>query len=357
MFHKRCFFLTFLLFLLIKVNQSHAIDSSHAFTTVPARYTQKELTLSTRGLGDTCYSRGVFPDGSVCNPARLTEVKDSNLMGRFFIGNGYAALNSADSLLNKPLTKEFLQSLFKENSSTSVEAHAGIVFTTKNFQASFSPYRVQYASEIRNPNLQVMSIHAALERSFNFSYGESLSEEWSIGGKLRLLNRQFIHSTFSLFTAISEEPSQYIPVQKQSAIFLEPSLVYKPKNAVWNLNFSAAVENLGSVNKGFAEYPNDPDLQLGVSVEPPISIGKVKLGLESRDLFYTSSFLEGIRFGASYQYGVMEVMTGINHAMFTSGILFNFSILQAGVVYEFIHDDYVNSGLESRIATEFSVKL
>ena len=339
------------------LDAAHAAGTYSAFSRVPERFRQDELTLSSRGLGDTCYSRGVMPDGTVCNASRLGEVKDATLIVRGYIGNGYAALSSADSLLNKPITRDYLRTLFSQNSTTSVEGDLGLVFAAKHFQAEFSPYRVQYASEVHNPNFPILSLHAALERRFALSGGLDVLPGLTAGARLRIVDRKFLHSEFSALDPVAESPETYLPVNHQTGIFVDPSLNLRPIGAPWKLSASVALENLGKVNQAYDEYPTDPDLQFGFGVEPPVPFGKLKLGVDFRDVLYTQSFQDTVRLGASYAFGLVEVMAGGNRSIVTGGFMLNLSFIQAGVVYEFYRDDYENGSAQSRIATEASIRL
>lgn len=131
-----------------------------------------ELTAGSRGLAELFLSRDTLPDGTVCNPAFLPALQENSLLARIFVGNDYTALSNADRFIFKPLSKGFLQELFQRQNVTSVEAHVRLVFSTRYFSGAFSPYRVQYVSEVHNPNFPVVSVHASIERSFVFSGGD-----------------------------------------------------------------------------------------------------------------------------------------------------------------------------------------
>jgi hypothetical protein len=303
-----------------------------------------------------------MPDGTVCNPAYLPEYRESLILARAFVGNGYAALSSADQLVNKPITREYLQTLFAKKNSTAVEANIGLSFTTKYFQAAFSPYRMQYASEIHNPNNPVVSVHAAIERAFVFSTGSSLIgmepklRDFAVGMKVRYVERKFVHGSFSFIDVGTREPRDYLPSQKQTAILANPVLAWVPGGNPWHLRTSIGAKNLGFSSAEYNEYPNAPDLEAGVGIEPPLGFGRFRLGLDFADLLGAPSFEDRLRFGVSYQFGVLELMAGANSASLTTGISFLLSFLQAGVSYEVARDDLENGKEETRIATEISVR-
>lgn len=337
--------------------------ASSYFTFVPARFRSLELTLSARGLGEICHSRDAYPDGTVCNPAYLPEVRESQLVGRLYLGNGYTALSSADKFVNKPLTRDTMRGLFQGANVISVEAHAGLSFTAPNLSAGFSPYRVQYVSELRNPNLPTVSLHAAMERSFVVAGGTRLGlvdpvmKHFSFGAKLRIVERKFVHGQFSLFQATTEEPRDYLPSRKQTAFLLDPSFAWVGDRVTWKPRASIGVKNIGPAKPYFDEYPNNVDFEAGVGVEPPVRFGRVRVGLDLVDLMEAESFEDRLRLGGSYKVGLIETMLGANASVLTFGLNFSLNFLQTGVVYEYFRDDLGGGGAETRLSTEVVFRL
>jgi hypothetical protein len=336
--------------------------SSSAFTQVPSRFNTHELTLGSRGLGETCYSRGVLPDGTVCNPAYLDEAPPGFLMGRIFLGNGYTALSTANSLLFQPLTRDFLQGLF-QNNVTSLETNVSLVFQAKYFSASFSPYRVQYFSEVHNPNYPVIAVHAAVERALTFSGGSSLEvvnpalKDFSAGAKLRILDRNYIHGSFSMSETLTQNPSDLLPVKEQFAAYFDPTLAWRPSRAPWKLRGSVGLVNVGKTSNNDPLYQEPIDAVAGVGVEPPVGFGHLRLGMDAVGLAHADGLASMLRLGTSYQLGIMEAMGGWNENAVTGGIQFGFQVLQAGIVYEFVRSEIEGGSSEKRISTEISIRL
>jgi hypothetical protein len=337
--------------------------ASSYFTFVPARFRSLELTTSSRGLGEICLSRDVYPDGTVCNPAYLPDVKKSSLLARFYLGNGYSALSNAENFIDKPLTKETMQALFEADNVVSVEGHAGLSFTTTNLSAAFSPYRVQYVSELHNPNFPQIDLHAAIERSFVLAGGVNLGNfapemrEFRFGTKARILERKFVHGQFSFAQAATDNPRDYLPSQKQTAFLLDPSVAWVGEKRPWKPRVSLGVKNVGFENQSFDEYPNAVDVEAGVGVEPPLRFGRLRFGLDLDDLIEAPTLEDRLHFGASYQVGLIETMIGANASVLTFGLQFGLDFLQAAVVYEFFRDDLDGGGADTRLSTEVSLRL
>lgn len=305
-----------------------------------------------------------MPDGSVCNPAFLPYLTDNLFMGRVFIGNGYTALSSADKFIFKPISREFLQDLFSNQNVTSVEAHAGLLFATQNFNAGFSPYRVQYVSEVHNPNFPVIAIHAAIEQSFYLGTGFELGDlspklkEWSVGLKARFLKRNYVHGSFSMFQAVTDEPRNLLPAKEQTALLIDPAIAWSRKTKGGpRYSATASVSNLGQHWPVDPLYPDPVSLNLGTGAEIPLPLGRARAGLDITGINSSGNVWDTLHFGGAYLLGITQIMAGANSHSLTAGAAFGFQLLQASVIYEFIRDDFSETAVSSRISTEFTVRL
>ena len=354
----------FHLLLQILLLQAQAADTSQAFSSVPSRFRSTELTLGSRGLGELCYSRDTMPDGTVCNPSQYPFVKENLVLGRAFIGNGYDAIRTAHQFIFDTLTKEFLQSMFNSQNVTSIEGNLNLVFNAKYLGVTFAPYRVQFVSELSNPNFPVVAVHAAIERKIEVASGVELDSlggvftEMSTGVKMRFLDRQFVHGSFSLFDAISSDPRTLLPAQSQRALLFDPTLTWHATRVLWQPRFTIGAQNIGFHSSTNAIYPDTPDMVLGLGVEPYLGYGRLRLGVDVTDVFTASDIPSRFKVGGSYRFGIIEVMSGWNSKSTTAGIIFGFKFAQVGIVYEFIRYDLsTNAQASSKIATEFSVRM
>jgi hypothetical protein len=334
-----------------------------AFNVVPSHFQTAQLTAGSRGLGEICMSRDAMPDGTVCNPSFLPELKEDTLLGRVYLGNGYTALSTAHQFLYKPLTQEFLQNLFRSNNVTSVEGHLQLAFATRYFSAEFSPYRIQYISEVHNPNLPVISIHAAMEKSMTLAGGMPLSifsphlEDFTAGMSLRVLQRNHVHGSFSLLDAIGNSPRSLVPIKTQHGVLMEPSIGWASSKLPWKLRTSLGVKELGKVWPEDPLYPVVLDFSFGIGLEPPLKMGRWRLGLDLVHLIHGKDFLSRIRFGSSYKFGIAEAIAGLSQVSFASGVQFGLNLITASIVYEFVRESMGGITPGSKIATELAVKL
>lgn len=347
---------------LVIATQALAVPDDYAFTQVPSRFQSQDLTVGSRALGEICHSRDQMPDGTVCNPAYLGDYEDGSLLIRAYVGNGYTAFSTANEMIFQPITREFLQDLFKEKNVISLEAQGGLAFTAKHFSAGFSPYRIQYLSEIHNPNLPVVAVHAALERNLTFGTGTGLGplterlKDFKLGARLKIAERKYIHTSFSLLQAVTEDSSTLLPVRTQRAVYLDPSAAWTSSTLPWKISTAVSTKNLGVVTPRDPLYPDRPDLDGGIGLEPQVPIGKLKLGLDYTDILHGEGLMPRMRLGASYRIGIIEAMVGYRTVATTVGVQFGFEIIQAGVVYEFMRSDFEGTETESKVATEISIR-
>ncbi|MBI4924837.1 MAG: hypothetical protein HY843_02845 [Bdellovibrio sp.] len=341
----------------------YAEDISFTFDYMPSRFETRELTAGSRALGELCTSWAVMPDGTVCNSAFLNQNTKSFFLGRFYIGNGYSALSTANAVLLKPITKDTLKKVFENNSVITMESQIDLVFVTPYFSIEFAPYRIQYFSEIHNPNFPIIALHASLEKRVKLSGNLKLSRftpalsQFTLGLELRLLDRKYIHNSFSFFKAIASPDAGLLPVNNQRAVFLDPSIGWASRKWPWKTRASIAARNIGKVWYSNSLYPEYTDIDIGVGVEPPVEIGQLGVGIEFVNLIYAQDFISRMRFGGSYKLGMMEIMSGVNANSLVTGLEFGVNIFQAGIVYEFIRNDLRGLGPENKISTEFSFKL
>ena len=187
-------------------------------------------------------------------------------------------------------------------------------------------------------------------------YGAAL-REFRFGSRARILTRSFVHGQFSFAQAATDEPRDYLPRKRQTALLFDPSVAWVGERRPWRPRMSLGLTNLGCANGDHAEYPNDIDLQAGVGVEPPVRFGRFRLGVDFVDLFRAPDIEDRLRFGASYRVGLIETMLGANASVLTFGMQFSLNFLQTAVVYEFFRDDMDGGGAETRLSTEVSFRL
>lgn len=340
-----------------------AIPTDFAFTQVPSHFQTADLTVGSRALGEICYSRDVMPDGTVCNPAYLPYYNDSALLGRIYIGNGYGAVSTASDFLYSNISQEFLQDLFQKNTVLSLEGQAGLTFVTRYFSASFNPYRVQYLSEVHNPNLPVLAVHASIEREFILAGGVPLSDinpaldGLTFGSDLRILQRRYVHSSFSLLDLATTPTSELLPVKVQVALVMDPTLAWRSFYEKWTFLSSITVTGVGPAAPEDPLYSDPTDVTLAWGVEPPLGFGTLRLGLDVIHLVHGTDLGSRLRFGTSYKFGILETMLGANSNDLTAGMELSGSFINVGLVYDFIRNDIEGGSPETKVATEFSFKL
>lgn len=359
-------FSNFFLFLFFsEYHSSHAIVADNAFLLLPSRFETQRLSTSSRGIGEICYSIAHLPDGSICNPAFLPDSELSQLLIQIFIGNGFTELQAAKKIIYDPITKEHLQELFTKRNITSIEAQVGLEFTTRYFAARFIPYRVQYTSEVHNPNFPQLAIHASNEKLIEFSGGmplDFLSKElrdFQAGSSIRLIERNYVHSSFTALDPVANisSGSQLVNPKTQYGILLEPALAWTPKHLILNPRVSLGLTNLGKAWPADPLYPNLIDLNLGLGMEPELPYGKLMVGLDVLKLNRSEDFYSRLRLGAAYQFGLIQMMGGVHSRALTSGVIFSYDLIKIGVCYEFIRSDLSEGPLQNKISTEFGVRL
>ena len=284
-------------------------------------------------------------------------------LGRVYFRNGYSALATASQFIYQPVSKDLLQSLFESQNANNLEAHVQVYFATQYFSAEFSPYRVQYVAEVHNPNFPVVALHAAIERALTVSGGVPLSfispdlEDFTLGTRIKFLKRDYVHGTFSLFDAITTDSRTVVPVSSRSGVLVDPVIGWAPAKLPWKPRASLGVKNIGMIWKDDPLFPARADLEFGLGIEPPVGFGRLRIGLDGVNLIHGADLLSRVRFGTSFQFGIMEAMAGFTRKSLTSGLQIGLAPVSAGIVYEVIQDDFGGGSIESKIATELSIRI
>ncbi|MGK5090330.1 hypothetical protein WDW86_22515 [Bdellovibrionota bacterium FG-2] len=178
--------------------------------------------------------------------------------------------------------------------------------------------------------------------------------EFSAGTKLRLIERNYVHAAFSLFEAVTEDPRTLLPSKNQRAIFVDPYFGWHSESMPW---VGLSITNVGVATPRDTLYPEKKDLGIGVGVRPPLAFGILRVGIDAVNLFTAEDFLSRFRLGASYKFGIMELIAGANSNSGTGGLQYSLQVFQVGIVYEFMRGDLSGGEPENRIATEFAIRL
>jgi len=333
-----------------------------SLTDVPERFRSNDLSASSHAIGEVCYGRLILPSGATCNPAALSEVEEPTFFASGAVQNGNDAYAMANDFIFQKIDSDAISKLFTSKRTQSYRGQVGLMATVRNFQASFEPYRVQFASQFDNPNYPAVALHASSERNLSFSGGTSLSllhrhlQFISVGVKASWIERQFIHQKFTLTEAVLTPLDSLIPIESQKGVLVDASVMvippfFKP------IALSFAVTHIGQLKPYSIYYYQPTDLALGLSFSNELTLGKVNFSVDIRDFLYANQIASVLYAGASYQIGIVEIMGGWNKNAATLGAQIGFRSVFIALAYDTYQSDLMETTANDRLSMEIRISI
>jgi len=196
-----------------------AFASSKIISQIPNTFSQQAGHLSIKGMGYACLGILDVSDGLPCQPAFIARSEKPSFAAQVFVGNGYQALKTADEVLNKPVSREFLRSMFDENQIIEMEGSGDLIFKSKFLGARFTPYRINYLSVVRNKAYPTVSLHVMQEKSFVLQGGYEIYKGLYAGAQGRLVERKFVHEEFTIYDVLAEGGDHVLKPKEQKGLF------------------------------------------------------------------------------------------------------------------------------------------
>lgn len=327
--------------IILSIMPWHESLAELAFSRNARTYETVHSSLVMKGVGHACLGLLVVRDSLPCNPAWTAFSKESDLGVSLLLSNGAAALDKVKPLLDKQITQEQIESLFKDSKVLQIEANADLYFRSKYLNGRFTPDTVKGFFVIRNEANPDIEIFAIEEKGFEFQSGIEVYSNLFVGAQLRFLTRNFIRRQFKLLDLATPEGSQLLRAKNQNATYLEPGVAYIFPGR-WRPRVSVLMANLGWVSETFEELPNRAELQPGFGISPPLAWGTLDLTLDYRSLSFEEADLEKLRYGAAYHFGAMTLTAGLDANGLSGGVYYALLNLNAGLIYsttKFLNDD------------------
>lgn len=326
----------------------------YVLSDLPSEFDTSYQSLTVQAMGGACLAQTQVLDGMPCAASFLALVKKPRFFGTGLVGNGYEAVKATNDILYKPMSKADLESLFANKSHLEASGSVKFTFLAPHFAAQFSPYQASLQSVVRNASYPVIGIHGINERRLGFSYGQERWKNVLVGTHFRLFQRRFVHQEVQLFQAITNSGAIIKPFEQNGFAF-DPSLTYFASDQS-QFRWTVALENLGWVDKSFAELPMQPRFVTGIGNSAPVGVGLWEWGVDWRPGSQARLTSEDLSLGSSYRLGALQFLAGINKTMLSGGVRFALRTVDLSVAYTTTRypsgssDDYQQS-----LLTQFGV--
>ncbi len=289
-----------------------------------------------RSLGATCFAMDSVLDGLPCNPAFTARERKTQLQAHIFFGNNVSYIQDVNDIMNGQTNQKNIEHFFNQTRSSEMEANVELGFLTEKFGLSFSPYRLSYYSLVRNTSLPVITLFAGQEQTIRAQLASYVQEDYFFGVQLRVVQRKFILSEFTLADALVESAQDDIfKVRQQNAVYFEPGFLWAPDDYEWSPQVSVVITQLGAVDKKYAELPASPQGHLGASIKPPLPLGELELGATFSAQSRFEKWTELFRGGVSYKLGATQYVASFTDNQFDLAFLLRFRGIRGGLTYDF----------------------
>lgn len=310
-------------------------SASALSASIPDFYSRSDASIVYRGLGHACSAISSISAILPCNPAFADSRKAKQFAAHLFIGNDTATIRRIDRLISGPHTQEFAESLFQDSRPIEMEASGEFSFRTRYFGAAFTPYRLTYFSMVSDSAYPVIALHAMSERTIRAMVGgEVEASEFgrtSAGIQLRAVNREFVQNEFTLFDAITDGET-VLARRSQNAFFIEPGVAHVFAGD-WEPRVTGFLSGVGFSDQDHEEIDQNPVLDLGAGVRPPLGFGALDLALNYRAARNRPDPIGSVRGAMSYSLGMLEAITAASRDDWSAGLVTRFLSARVGIVY------------------------
>lgn len=294
-------------------------------------------TLSSSALGGTCYSIDTG-SGLPCNAAQIVNPTEKHFFANIFASNSVSYLQDVRALMDHQANAGTVESLFSQTHDAEMELSTELAYRRRNFGVSLTPYQLKYYSFLRNRALPQLTMLASQEENLRIQFGGHIGEdsenEGSWGVEIRGVHRKFISNSFSLTDTLVDGKELLLATADQTAVYVEPGIVRKWSDHHWRPQISLVLAQLGFVDYKHPDFYSSPELHLGGSVSPPISIGMWTLGLDLNLSAEMSRWSDPIRLGSSYEVGTTRIMSSFGASDYALGFQMRYGAGTAGLVYQ-----------------------
>lgn len=322
--------------------------SHNAFAFVVTHQVRPNSNFDAAALSNSCSTMAELSSATQCNPAlfKLSEGQGIavNLVGK---SNGNSIDNGYD-LIFKPVSEDLIRRLFQQRNFNSFSLSTDIVFRTKLFELSYSPYYLFADIFIYNPAFPEISLNLVNRETLRLTSGFMLYEKedrrLSWGGSVYYYKHEYDNTNFSLLDLASTKPQDLIKFSSITGGAADTGLFFEDKSW-WISRFAAQVRNINSKIKVDKDKSTSYFLQtnrflfetyssLGVGKNFLTSAGAFDFNVELFSDGYFSNFQgDFATISARYSLGLLSLSAAYSRRYRNIGVRFNSKNFHVGLFY------------------------
>lgn len=300
----------------------------------PHRMTTGRTDFLSRALWEGCYS--METDGTLmglpCNPAYLESVSGEKIFVQAIASNNVQYFRDAYEVLMYKASTATVRRLFSQSRDARFEGDAEIHYQKENWAVSFSPTRTSYYTLVRNQVLPYISLYASNEQVLRGQMSWFWNPEIRLGLQARAIVRTYILSEFFATDAVVEN-SNVLRKRYQNLFFVDPGLVWSPSAVPLQTQVSATIKQVGFSNHHYSRIADQPEAELGLTVSPEVSQGRLRLGPHLSFNSQATAFKDQLRFSSLYELHQISYLASLGKSEVSLGAYATKNAFNGGMTF------------------------
>lgn len=332
----------FIVSLIIFITQLFALEATHQIRP----YSSFEIS----ALNGSCSTMAGTNFSSKCNSA-LFPYTEINRMELSIVGKSDGdSIDNGYDLVFKPISEDLIKHLFQNKNFNSFTFNSDLVFRTKWFELSYSPYFLLADIYIFNPVFPEISLNVANQETLRLTTGFEVAKWQNIGGgRLSLgssifyYDHEYENTVFSLFELSSKKPDELISfksfngIASDLGVFIEndgliPNIALQTKNLFTKIKHNKSNAESSIRMQSLYLFENYSSLGLGKNFKSSFGGFDLNLELPFEALFKAADYNRTM-FGARYNLNLFAILLSFNQYYQNIGLKFESQNFNIGLTF------------------------
>lgn len=301
--------------------------------TLPATLQDGSSHFLSRSLGDVCFSIDSLHRGLPCNPASIAKERTAHWDLDMVVGSNTAFLQEADSVLQGAASPWEQSEFLSYRETVEGEFSVAASFQTSTWGVAVEPYRLVAVSRIEEPEGSWVDFVIAQQQSAQVQWGSYVGNNFYTGIQFRYTRLRSLGEEFNFDSANLVSTPEVWEVKNQEIFFIEPGFLYAWEETPWQPQISLSLSDWGVRSSKNEHVQIHPKVLLGSSLKPLLPWGTLEVGAQLSLRGEGSDLVEALRGGASFQYGILQMVASLSQTNHAWGFLVTYKSFSTGLSY------------------------
>ena len=303
-------------------------------------------------LGNSCSTNKMSGLASKCNPALFPYTKKQGVSISVVGKSDGDSIDNGRELIFDPITEPLIRKLFEQKNFNSFTFNSELIFKTKLFEISYSPYYLLADLYIFNPAFPEISIHLVNHERLQLTNGMFLPKfnllkhefKSSIGFNFYYYEHTYENTVFSLFDLSFQRPEELIHFKTKYGVandlgfFVENDSIFIPDLSIQLKNMFSKINYQKDIAKSSTRQTSlflfEPYSLIGLGKEYSSKYGSFHLNFE---LPFENAFQrfrhDHIMSSLNYNLKLLSLFLSGNKNYQNIGMRFNSNFFNVGLSY------------------------